>query len=312
VARANFPIVRRGFDPVEVQAFSRAVGTEIARLQALNTEYAERMAEAEARASARVDETTVAEFLGEESARLLHVARDTANEVRARAEEYANVTVRGADTYAKNKTSEADAYHARVTREADQEAARTRRDARDEAENTKADARREAERLIAETMDHRAQLLTNLTQRRDAALAQLRELLAGRDLLVETIDQVRLTASGLVGELQDISASPASFVSLDPSIEGPGDAQQEGVSLSVTRERRSSRARRSKAATLEASPAAEAGATDAPVAPAAPASDAPAGAEDAPAASEDPITAELPVIVAGAPANGTVPSAVAS
>jgi hypothetical protein len=161
-------------------------------------------------------------------------------------------------------------------------------------------------------MDHRAQLLTNLTQRRDAALAQLRELLAGRDLLVETIDQVRLTASGLVGELQDISASPASFVSLDPSIEGPGDAQQEGVSLSVTRERRSSRARRSKAATLEASPAAEAGATDAPVAPAAPASDAPAGAEDAPAASEDPITAELPVIVAGAPANGTVPSAVAS
>ena len=62
------------------------------------------MAEAEARASAAVDETTVAEFLGEESARLLLVARDTANEVRSRAEEYANVTVRGADTYAKNKT----------------------------------------------------------------------------------------------------------------------------------------------------------------------------------------------------------------
>ncbi|HEX6787488.1 MAG TPA: DivIVA domain-containing protein, partial [Acidimicrobiales bacterium] len=98
VARANFPIVRRGFDPVEVQAFARAVGTEIARLQALNSEYNERMSEAESRANARVDETTVAQFLGEESSRLLLVARDTANEVRARAEDYANVTVRGADT----------------------------------------------------------------------------------------------------------------------------------------------------------------------------------------------------------------------
>jgi len=104
VARANFPIVRRGFDPVEVQAFARAVGTEIGRLQALNGEYAERLSESESRANSRVDETTVAQFLGEESSRLLLVARDTANEVRGRAEDYASVTVRGADTYAGRPT----------------------------------------------------------------------------------------------------------------------------------------------------------------------------------------------------------------
>jgi hypothetical protein len=130
VARANFPIVRRGFDPVEVQAFARAVGTEIARLQALNSEYASGCPRPSRGPNARVDETTVAQFLGEESSRLLLVARDTANEVRARAEDYANVTVRGADTYAKNKTTEADAYHNKVTHEADAEAARTRREAR--------------------------------------------------------------------------------------------------------------------------------------------------------------------------------------
>ncbi len=252
VARANFPVVRRGFDPVEVQAFSRAVGTEIARLQALNSEYGERMAEAESRASARVDETTVAEFLGEESSRLLLVARDTANEVRSRAEDYANVTVRGADTYAKNKTTEADAYHAKVTHEADAAAAKARREAREEGERTRLEARRDADRLIAETMAHRALLLKDLSERRDRGLAQLRDLLAGRDVLVEAIDQVRLTASGLTGNLQEIVTTPASFVSLDPSIEGPGDVVEEAASVTVTRERRATKPRRTRPATAVA------------------------------------------------------------
>jgi cell division septum initiation protein DivIVA len=297
VARANFPIVRRGFDPVEVQAFARAVGTEIGRLQALNGEYAERLTESESRANARVDETTVAQFLGEESSRLLLVARDTANEVRARAEDYASVTVRGADTYAKNKTNEADSYHTKVTHEADAEAARTRREARDEGERTRLDARREADRLIAETMAHRAQVLKDLAERRDRALVQLRELLAGRDVLVEAIDHVRLTASGLTSNLQEIVTTPTSFVALDPSIEGPGEVQEEGASVAVTRERRPAKARRTRAAAGAAATgtADAAAASDAPAAPAPPARESPAGVSTADA-PVDPITAEVPVI----------------
>jgi cell division septum initiation protein DivIVA len=304
VARANFPIVRRGFDPVEVQAFARAVGTEIARLQALNTEFGERMNDAEARANARVDETTVAQFLGEESSRLLLVARDTANEVRARAEDYANVTVRGADTYAKNKTSEADAYHNKVTHEADAEAAKTRREAREDGERTRLEARKEADRLIAETMAHRAQVLNDLTERRDLALTQLRELLAGRDVLVEAIEQVRLTASGLTANLQEITTTPTSFVSLDPAIEGPGEVQDEAASVAVTRERRPVKPRRTR-------PAAGTDAATAPSAAAATPSNgdsATASPEDDPAspvaepgraeAPADPITAEVPVVTA--------------
>ena len=268
VARANFPIVRRGFDPVEVQAFARAVGTEIGRLQALNGEYAERLSESESRANARVDETTVAQFLGEESSRLLLVARDTANEVRGRAEDYASVTVRGADTYAKNKTTEADSYHTKVTHEADAEAARTRREARDEGERMRLDARREADRLIAETMAHRAQVLKDLAERRDRALVQLRELLAGRDVLVDAIDHVRVTASGLTANLQEIATAPTSFVSLDPSIEGPGEVQEEGASVAVSRERRPAKARRTRATAGAAAAATGTGETAAADAPA--------------------------------------------
>ena len=294
VARANFPVVRRGFDPVEVQAFSRAVGTEIARLQALNSEYSERMAEAESRASARVDETTVAEFLGEESSRLLMVARDTANEVRSRAEDYANVTVRGADTYAKNKTTEADSYHAKVTHEADAEAAKVRREAREEGERTRLEARRDADRLIAETMAHRALLLKDLSERRDRGLAQLRDLLAGRDVLVEAIDQVRLTASGLTGNLQEIVTAPASFVSLDPSIEGPGDVVEDGASVAVTRERRATKPRR----TRPTSAAASAGEESDGASPAEPIAATPD------ASPADPVTAEVDVIELSPQENG--------
>jgi len=304
VARANFPIVRRGFDPVEVQAFARAVGTEIGRLQALNSEYVERLAESESRANARVDETTVAQFLGEESSRLLLVARDTANEVRARAEDYAAVTVRGADTYAKNKTTEADSYHTKVTHEADAEAARTRREARDDGERMRLEARREADRLISETMAHRAQVLKDLTERRDRALVQLRDLLAGRDMLVEAIENVRITSAGLTANLQEIVTTPTSFVALDPSIEGPGEVQEEGASVAVTRERRPAKTRRTRpAAPAAAAPAVAgpAGGSETAVTaepPVATVVAEAAAAEVAPEAPADPVTAEVPVVSA--------------
>ena len=111
------------------------------------------------------------------------------------------------------------------------------------------ETRREADRLIAETMAHRAQLLKDLTERRDLGLAQLRDLLAGRDLLVEAIEQVRMTASGLTSNLQEIVTTPTSFISLDPAIEGPGDVLEDGASVAVTRERRPVKARRPRPAT---------------------------------------------------------------
>ena len=117
------------------------------------------------------------------------------------------------------------------------------------AERVRLEARREADRLIAETMAHRGQLLKDLTERRDRGLAQLRDLLAGRDVLVEAIEQVRMTASGLTSNLQEIVTTPTSFISLDPAIEGPGDVLEDGASVAVSRERRPVKARRTRPAT---------------------------------------------------------------
>jgi hypothetical protein len=147
-----------------------------------------------------------------------------------------------------------------------------------------------------------------------------RDLLAGRDVLVEAIEQVRMTASGLTSNLQEIVTAPASFVSLDPAIEGPGDVLDEGASAAVSRERRPVKARRTRPPTAaegaatgpdtangDATPAVRT-ATPAPRTTAAPATTTAAApaAGAAPAAdahdteTADPITTEIPIITADA------------
>ena len=97
VARANFPIVRRGFDPIEVQAFARSVAAEITRLQQVNGELEKALTAAEAKAHDRLTEATVAGFLGEEAGRMLTASRQTAETAVLRAEETAARTVEEAD-----------------------------------------------------------------------------------------------------------------------------------------------------------------------------------------------------------------------
>jgi cell division septum initiation protein DivIVA len=299
VARANFPMVRRGYDPIEVQGFARSVAAEIDRLQDRCTELENALKLAEAKASERMTEATVAGFLGEEAARMLEASRTAADVALRHAEATAERTINEADEYAARTTGDADAHAERVRREtrleverlrqdADQYSLRTRRDAdaysattrqeaddysavvrqeaddyvavqRDDAESYAAAVRREAEvyagatrdradadaaathqqalvdaeRLVQEAMEHRAVILRELTRRRDLAAAQIRSLMAGRDLVVEALGQVGALVAGVSEGLQEIGTEPADFVQLDPAIEGV--TQEHGSVVAVTR-----------------------------------------------------------------------------
>ena len=71
VARANFQIVRRGFDPVEVQGFARSVSAEIIRLQSQVDDLSKALRTAEGKSSERITEAMAAGYLGEETSRML-------------------------------------------------------------------------------------------------------------------------------------------------------------------------------------------------------------------------------------------------
>src|SRR3954453_10099424 len=147
---ASFQLVRRGYDPVEVQAFARTVASDIERLQEDTVSLRRALDEAEARAAAKVDEATVAQFLGQESSRLLVAARDTAADLVKKAEDTAE----------------------RLRQEATDDAARMRAEASNDAAATRAAARDEARQLRAETMEHRRATLVELSRRRDRACVQ--------------------------------------------------------------------------------------------------------------------------------------------
>ena len=259
VARANFSIVRRGFDPNEVQGFARGVSAEIIRLQAQVDDLTAALRASELKASERVTEAMAAGYLGEETSRMLETARETADSLERQPRERAERLTRDtedaahqmateakqaadqqraeADQYAKAKRLEAEQYSQATRRQADEYAAQRDESSKAEAETCRRQSVMEAERLVREAMDHRGNLLRELARRRDLACNQVRAVLNGRDLVVEALTQVRLAAAEIIDDIEELSASPADFVSLDPDIEGPGLGVDRAASLAVRRAR---------------------------------------------------------------------------
>jgi cell division septum initiation protein DivIVA len=242
VARANFPIVRRGFDPIEVQGFARSVSAEITRLKHHTAALEKALEVAETKASERLTEATVAGFLGAEAGRMLEATRAAADTAHRRADEAAARTIAEADEYAARTISEADShaertlrqarvdcerrlrevddYGVRVRTEADGYANGTLAQADADAELTRRQADVEAEKLLQDAMDHRTAVLRELVRRRDLASNQIRSLMAGRDLVIEALGQVGALVAGVTDGLQEIGTTPSVFVQLDPSVEG--------------------------------------------------------------------------------------------
>ena len=255
VARANFPIVRRGFDPIEVQGFARSVSAEITRLRHQCAELDKALTAAEAKASERLTEATVAGFLGEQASRMMQASSEAAQIAVARAEHTAEQTMAEADDYASRTVAAADAHAERVTRQTRIESERRRREVDEYADRVRgeaddyvrtatmqadadADATRrqadiDAQRLVQDAMDHRTNLLRELVRRRDLASNQIRSLMAGRDLVVEALGQVGALVAGVTEGLQEIGTAPGDFVQLDPDVEGM--ASEPNVVVAVSR-----------------------------------------------------------------------------
>ncbi len=255
VARANFPIVRRGFDPIEVQGFARSVSAEITRLRHQCTELEKALGIAEGKASERLTEATVAGFLGDQASKMLQATREAAETAVRRADETAARTVAEADEYAARTIADADGHAERLgrqirvasersRRESDDYAARVRGEADEYTRSLRAQAEADAEltmrqadvesaRLLQDAMDHRTAVLRELVRRRDLASNQIRSLMAGRDLVVEALGQVGALVAGVTEGLQDIGTAPSDFVQLDPDVEGV--ASEPNAVVAVTR-----------------------------------------------------------------------------
>ena len=209
VGSAAFPVNRRGFDQAEVRDFLKMVAAEMARLQ-----ERERFLEGELRAlqtrglsaPGRLDEETVTTLLGEEAARVLTAARDASTQIRDRAEESATRLVKDAAEDA-----------SRIRESAVIEATRIREDSVHDAESEIDMAKQQGRDMVNEAREYREKVLSELSRRRDAARAQIEQLLHGRDRLMNAFERARIATEDVIGGLTDAHDEPEFIVDLSPT-----------------------------------------------------------------------------------------------
>lgn len=175
IAERSFSQVKRGYAESEVRAYLRVVGSDFAAAASREHELAGRVRELEDQLRRPVlppSDQDLITALGEETARVLGQARESALELRAKAEEHARRVVREAQETARElRTTTQQAVEAK-TREAE-DAARNR-----------------AKEIVGEARGLRERVLGDLNERRQELERQITELRSGRGKLVETYELV--------------------------------------------------------------------------------------------------------------------------
>ncbi len=209
VAGATFPSSRRGFDQNEVRDFLRMVSAEISRQQERITFLERELLNSQQAGTApqvELNEETITELLGEETARIVQAAREAAGKIKVRSEETAMRLVREA-------TDEA----ARVREDAELEAARVRQDAASDAEAEVLMAKQQGRDMVNEARSYRERVLADVARRRELAREQIEDLMHGRDRIVQVFDRARIATEDVLRELDDVAEEPSEFVNLAPT-----------------------------------------------------------------------------------------------
>jgi len=175
IAERQFSQVKRGYAESEVRAYLRMVSSDFAAAAARERELTARMRDLEEQARKPALPPTDQDLinaLGEETARVLGQARESALELRAKAEEHARRVVREAQETARELRATTQQAVEAKTREAE-DAARAR-----------------AKEIVGEARALRDRVLGDLNERRQELERQIGELRGARGKLVETYEIV--------------------------------------------------------------------------------------------------------------------------
>ena len=204
VSRRTFAHAFRGFDPTEVRAYLRRVSDELGVARERQRHLEHLLAEAQSRSSAPpppIDEATLTSALGEETARVLHTARQAAVDIKAKAQENVERVLRQAHEDGARIREESEGIYAVKEAEATAAAEAIRAEAQQEADAVVEAAREQARAMLEEAKQVRAKVLGEVVRRRNVARVQVAQLRAGRDRLLDAYRVVRDTLDGVTDEL---------------------------------------------------------------------------------------------------------------
>ncbi len=187
---STFPLVRRGFEPAAVRARFKAAATAIRELQVERDRLAAAAAEYDSVSVGQLEAHRIAEALGAEATKVLEAAHLAAVERSERAEREA-LAVR------EEAISAADATRESSRAESDEmlETARRTADALIE------DGRAHGQHMVAEAQTVRERMLNDLSRKRQAGRAQVEQLRAARDRLLESLAVVQQSLDTAMADL---------------------------------------------------------------------------------------------------------------
>jgi DivIVA domain-containing protein len=210
IAERQFSQVKRGYAESEVRAYLRMVSSDFAAAAARERDLAARVRELEEQARKPKLPPTDQDLitaLGEETARVLGQARESALELRAKAEEHARRVVREAQETARELRATTQQAVEAKTREAE-DAARSR-----------------AKEIVGEARTLRERVLGDLNDRRQELERQVAELRGGRGKLVETYEIVERALTHAVRVMAEEPSTPPDV----PAADAPEVAEEARV-----------------------------------------------------------------------------------
>ncbi|NBU39149.1 MAG: hypothetical protein EBS32_13105, partial [Actinobacteria bacterium] len=105
----------------------------------------------------------------------------------------------------------------RIRESAMLEAQRIHDDAQSDANAEVEMAKQQGRDMVNEAREYREKVLSELSRRRDAARAQIEQLLHGRDRLMNAFERARIASESVLNELHDAHDEPETLVNLAPT-----------------------------------------------------------------------------------------------
>jgi len=174
--RQSFELVRRGFEPSAVQRELQRAAAAVRELQRQVESLGGQLRAAQSSDTEPLEARRVAEALGAEATKVLDAAHAAAVERAERAE-------REAEAVREEAIAAADAIRA----EAEAERERILEEAAGEAEAVAEDGRLRGREMVNEAQVVRERMLGDLARKRQTGRAQVEQLRAGRDRLLESL-----------------------------------------------------------------------------------------------------------------------------
>jgi len=217
IVNRGFASSFRGVSETEVRNFLRRIAEEFTSLKQREADLAARVEQLEDRLRnpPPPTEQQLLESLGEETARVLRIAQESAEDIRRKADERATALLqesqdearrlretteaqcaqmrREAEAAVAARHSEVEAAVAEMRSEAQRESELAREQATRDAEATREAARAEGREMVAEARAVRERILTEMSRRRGLLQSQVDELRAGRERLLEAYRVVKRT-----------------------------------------------------------------------------------------------------------------------